>query len=1434
MANVLIDSDTTLNPSSSSVQNELEKVSSATFVAVGDPPNGGTDNQLVGNFGGSGDGDFDDDGNIVQAGDTLRMDLGSTLIAEAGIKLETARSAQSGDGGELYINNSTVTTPSLNAQTYDSTTRHVVDGIGSRRGTVTLRNQSVLNMGGAANSSHPARTFGGARFGLRIDCEDSTINFYNSDGGNGLWTNNTYVIPVTFTITGTVTQANWNAFSAANRQLIIYAGTDISANRHTIQLGTFTSPTGNLTVANLVSLLSAAATGTVDAFPNLDRVVLDQVTASGASAGIEVEDWKAFTNIPYQVGLSSATSLGTNVSVAAGSTTFTAGAASDFFGTERSICYLGIDSRFVNSVVQGMGKLEFQGNFREFANTTINFSDTSNLDDAGFLFIGADGYIDTTLTGLVNVGTTAGVTLPDNYYYATITSQGGRMIFEGSIPSGIQSYRLGFNLASGQESTGQRKGMQFWAPLTADVSRLSSAGVESNSTGGVVIFDNDNYIGARSTLTNGAAAAGTNFQWYHLSKAAFTGTGNSTDTCPIGWPDGRNDAANMRFFGNNTQRSTAVNAITGTPNSSTNTVSNASTSTQSANNRSSTYRLWPMMAAAYDWGYTPHVSEELGTTTQVGNTAAPTHAQITNAEASPAAIRDGYAVEVSLNEETLFTGNTAFDTQAEAAALTGMAIAQTSAALMTNTVTSSRSLEQIYARTAAHVHETLSTDVAAYTLPAVNSNAPFIDQNVATNTLGNLEIGVYTQDITTTTNTNLTTAAVSTSMADLRGIRLGANYDQDVFNLGWAVMGIFLDADNWGIYEFRRPGDSFSYGGEEGGSLEPILTQGTTTSSANFRIRALVIAESIDQLGFSITNNRVQYLRDEGLPITRTGTVMNLSAYNLTLGTNGALTTTTGLSSFNLDSTSTVALGNTNLAISATGSGTISGFNTSSSASSPAIAAGVTVGSGVTVQFARGSTYYIEGDISAATLEATGSTGTVTLLLVGNGALPSSEGNNFAHNKSVTISFTKPSGTWAASDLTTAHIANISAFNGITQSGIDPLQPLSSITGVINEGSLTYNSSPSSAGQWEPGRSSTDGASTNFTDITSLPDSWDWRDSTNTNPGAAIQIAGLTTTERSTLVTFINTTTLLNKRLVITDGDSNWAVYNLDNAQTTLVSSNNLVIPNIEPISSNGAPQSTGMTAYFSSDTSGNNVTITQGNPLTDPTAVLSNSNATASFTYTIGADENLYYAFGARNGSSGNWYELVSGNTETDNTPAHTLTVMNTSDVPTAFTTGAGLSTQNTFITNTSNEVVELLHQAPTNTDKMQITIDDVTTTGTDADGKYATRLVMQKDHYLHNIAAGFIAVDAIDIQQTQIVYNNRFVTWQKETATTGIVSFNTPVVDSGNSGVNSGTNAITTSNVQTEVRFAAPTTVAFVSADQLATIDTINSRCGAILGEL
>lgn len=1065
MASIRTDTDTTISPDFTGVQNEIKKTGAAHFTMLGDRPNG-SDNSLVGNFGGSGDGDWDDDGNIIDNGVTLTINRGATVVADGGIKLETARSSDTGDGGILHVQGGTLVAPSINSETYNSTNRFTLDTIGSARGTLKGTNEASIYMNGFGSGSHPARTFGGARFGLRLDLEDSFLFFDNVNSGGTVRTGVTYELPYTFTVSG-VTQSAWNSATAAQRQLIIYCGADAAATRYTIQLGTITGPSGDLAVNDLNNLLSDALSGgggstlTVDSFPVLDRVVLDRIAFLGASGAIQIAQAYATDDEARQVGISTATSFLSGVTVTSDNPEYSSGTAESFFGTNRSIAYLGVGSRIVNSRIEGMDKIEFQGPFEEFSNTQLVFGGTGDLDDAGFLYIGADEYIDTDITGLVTTGLESGLTLPNGYMYSTITSQGGRMRFLGSIPSTTRCFELGFNLASGQDAAGNFKAMEFYAPLTAAVQRQSSTGTLTNSSGGVVMWDNQHAIAASQSLTGGAVSNATRYKWYQLNKLAFTGSGNSSFTVPIGFPDSRGNAAVMKYFSALTGKNTQVNTIRTNTNKGT-AITGTVDSSQSASNKASTYRAYPMAAAAYDWGYTPYISPELGTTDtfSAGN---PNITQVDAADASADAIRNGYEVNGILAEETIFTGNTNFDTYAEAAALVGATPSQVSASNYRLDVTSTRSLEQMYARTAAYVHETMSTDTATYTVPAQGGTRPTYTNGDAPSTLTANRIGLYTTRLTQTTNAALNTAADDTNFEDLRGIAFGSSIATDVNGANWGYIGLFRDTTNWGIYEYKRPGFAFTYSSLNltAGDLVPLVTRGNLGSADSTQLRTMTFGQSEDMLGLTIANTRVQFLRTQGLPMTRNGNTLQLNGTLIAQGASTSVTTTTNIDTVDLDTGSSWGLGSNDLDVSVTatrlGAGEsnpiVSGFR--AGGTDDCIGSSVTVGSNVTLQFTGGQTYLVAGDISAATLVRTGS-GDATLVAVGNGNLGTGSESGIVRQQDVELTFAYNS---AQTDWTTSEtfdVVNVQAYQLTSGTYTLLTQPTPTVNSTANTISYTY------------------------------------------------------------------------------------------------------------------------------------------------------------------------------------------------------------------------------------------------------------------------------------------------------------------------------------------------------------------------------------------
>ena len=223
----------------------------------------------------------------------------------------------------------------------------------------------------------------------------------------------------------------------------------------------------------------------------------------------------------------------------------------------------------------------------------------------------------------------------------------------------------------------------------------------------------------------------------------------------------------------------------------------------------------------------------------------------------------------------------------------------------------------------------------------------------------------------------------------------------------------------------------------------------------------------------------------------------------------------------------------------------------------------------------------------------------------------------------------------------------------------------------------------------------------------------------------------------------------------------------------------------------------------------------------TNPTPTLSTtnvSNDTLTYDFVIDNNDTLYWAFAGRSHiTEGGWYDPVNGASSTSATVN-----MAVSTAIDATPNGTGADALITYINNPSNDVVGALSANATGTNKMTISLDNAAFAGTIRDGRYFTRLIMQKDHFLENVAKTYYPVNGIVIQSDRIIYNDDDVTWQKAVGNNNVVSFAIQVQDAQGGRLDSGANAITTNNVTTRIAWSGPAAIGFVDPTLLASLAT------------
>ena len=338
-----------------------------------------------------------------------------------------------------------------------------------------------------------------------------------------------------------------------------------------------------------------------------------------------------------------------------------------------------------------------------------------------------------------------------------------------------------------------------------------------------------------------------------------------------------------------------------------------------------------------------------------------------------------------------------------------------------------QTLDDIYISTQKWAYDRFSTDEGAvYTATALTSSNQHANANIVngTGTFSSGNMGLYdTDDLP---NTDVQTVAANTAWSTINFMRTnGVNFLEQANGQthSWlrGFIYMFRDASNWALFSFNRTyqqtGGSNNY---QQSALTHIASAGNVGTNATVRMQ---ISELRDSLAFVTTwpNREFLWRTDVGLRPSEASGSRYMARRTTFDFADSDITAGAVLNTVNLDANSSIT-NCEHLQVNVEGSGSVTGFRTSTNGN--AIADGVTVSSGVTLNFAGGSTYLVAGDISNATLVRTGS-GTVNIIFVGNGVGPASA-TNFTFTKRVTVTFTGTAN-WVSSEADTETVANIGA-----------------------------------------------------------------------------------------------------------------------------------------------------------------------------------------------------------------------------------------------------------------------------------------------------------------------------------------------------------------------------------------------------------------------
>ena len=695
-------------------------------------------------------------------------------------------------------------------------------------------------------------------------------------------------------------------------------------------------------------------------------------------------------------------------------------------GNGRSNAYLGFRSRFRNSVLTGFNKIELLGAIDEFDNVTLEYTTNGDLTgNSGALYLaGAPNIVGALGAHTLIVPSNLDMYSGNAFFkYAStreaaceLSLNGRTRIERGTDSFSPRLYDFYFEGANGSTRDLSRR-YRFNTDITASVGLIDSSGAPLTGVGDsearYAIMDNRDFLAVSldsEGITNGSTGA-RQVPYYNLPHHAIAA--NRADSrVTYGWPTGKAAAFPGAVDGSSrvyTQDDAGTIRGNGEAFDGTNA---AATLTLDLNTdvtghlRQDLRRFFPMRAGYHQWGFYPEfVNSGLGTQAFLGITGNGVDGTTLNvgngrvAEAAAADLRDGVSLSITASQDPIMSGVTQTVAADRSAAIT----APTSATgVLTVAIDSENvSLDHVYQRVQKWTYDNITNSTATWTPTALSGST---QDGTATSQTGATSVGASDVLFYSTAAPAAAASSVASNAAwnTIQSCRIGGTAGRPfVFTTGtngnqnhqWLNGYVYFHTNNtqWALFSFTR-----DYSGQANNDdgyadatqflrLTHVASQGTVGSdntSYNFQR-----AELQDSLALTETYPARSWLwqPDVGCrPMESASNVVNIRDVRLEnrSGADGVIVAGT-LDTVNLNDNSTFDANGQTTALNFTGSGTITGLLTGSSIN----AFSGSIGSGVTVEFAGGNTYNVNGDASAATFSRTGS-GIVTLILGPNGVIP--------------------------------------------------------------------------------------------------------------------------------------------------------------------------------------------------------------------------------------------------------------------------------------------------------------------------------------------------------------------------------------------------------------------------------------------------------------
>ena len=775
----------------------------------------------------------------------------------------------------------------------------------------------------------------------------------------------------------------------------------------------------------------------------------------------------------------------------------------------RPVWFTGTQTNLNNAVIDGFSRIEVSGAIQRMASTSLTYGQNVGLADNNGVFYGTSngtianfGDFSVTLPPGQDVfPSTGGVFKMGNFREAgQIFDFGGRM----TVVTDSDTFEPACHHFVGHPTTtaGADIYRQFRrsGTLNTSVTLVNEDFTPASDTleGRFTMLDNYNNVEVptQTTWTDGAMTPQT-YTWYYQP---WYGTDESPTTArtQFGYSNLKQGGSyTSRFFrsqdangsGNLNTMASYSRAFQHGDTSQTFVLASFQDVRSSANQvhqRRDQRRHYPFRAGFHQWGYKPEfTSTGLGEATQPPQTGNPTLAQLQAAENSCNDIRNGKSLTYTAARDPLLVSSGSIIPIADA---NHEDITESLENDNTRAVYLAHDTDVTLDDTYRHIqqwtyHRAFADTENFYTPSALNNANGGWNLTIDYDETGLLPvnaIGFY--NFVPSPGASTRSMNVNGAWTDIRAIKANTNVrlwerlrQSESQGCNWleGYMYCWRDNSNWALLRFERDFEQRGRASSEAQAqiTEVVASQGNIGNSGTVRIQIAAYADSFfedgatgDDVTLTITHPWRDYLWQSGVGLrpadSNVGTGnMETRHVRLRQDSDAVVGTTelghflpgTMLNSVNLTTDSDIFDANVRaVRVGTSGNGRVINLPRNSSALNPTIAAGTT--HTANLEFMRGSTYFVAGDITGASFTIAGTGENPIVNLVGAGTAPATIAN-VTLQKSVVLSFVFP-GTVAADDLDSDMIMNIAAYSGTTQAAATVLTnptPVRSTTTNTND-----------------------------------------------------------------------------------------------------------------------------------------------------------------------------------------------------------------------------------------------------------------------------------------------------------------------------------------------------------------------------------------------